>query len=79
MIVHAQGSKPLWHTLREHAAHWMIGGGLLALTGFAPEEWVAHTVRGLRIPDSALHLWTTNVDVRVVPIAIGVVISSPLL
>ena len=44
---------------------------LLAATGFAPEEWLAHTVDGLRIPESVLHLWAADVDVRVVPIAIG--------
>jgi hypothetical protein len=69
-------SSPLWHTLREHAAHWMVGGALLALTGFAPEEWVAHTVHGLHIPDSALHLWAAGVDVRVVPIAIAVAVVA---
>jgi hypothetical protein len=42
--------RPLWHALREHAVHWVVGGVLLSLTGFVPEDWVAHTVHGL-------HLW----------------------
>jgi hypothetical protein len=58
--------------MREHAVHWVVGGVLLSLTGFVPEEWVARTVHGLRMPDSILHLWSAGVDVRVVPIAIGV-------
>jgi hypothetical protein len=64
--------RPLWHALREHAVHWVVGGVLLSLTGFVPEEWVAHTVHGLHMPDSILHQWSAGVNVRVVPIAIGV-------
>ncbi len=66
----------VWHAFREHAVHWMVGGVLLSLTGFVPEEWVAHTVHGLHIPDSVLHLWSAGVDVRVVPIAIGVAVVA---
>jgi adenylate cyclase len=66
----------LWHALREHAVHWVVGGVLLSLTGFVPEEWVAHAVHGLRMPDSVLHLWSAGVDVRVVPIAIGVAVVA---
>ena len=37
---------------------------------------MARTLHGLHIPDSALHLWTAGVDVRVVPIAIGVAVVA---
>jgi adenylate cyclase len=63
---------PFWHALREHATHWVIGGALIAATGFAPEEWFARTVEHLQIPAKALHLWNAGIDVRVLPIGIGV-------
>src|SRR6185437_5463566 len=61
-----------WHALREHATHWVIGGVLIAATGFAPEEWFARTVEHLHIPENVLHLWSSGIDVRVLPIGIGV-------
>ena len=64
--------KPIWHGLREHATHWVIGGLLIASTGLAPEEWLARTVHGLNIPDNILHLWAAGIDVRIVPIGLGV-------
>lgn len=64
----------VWRALGEHATAWVVGGVLLAATGFAPEEWLAHAVDGLRIHENVLHLWATNVDVRVVPIAIGMAV-----
>lgn len=69
-------TRKLWHGLREHATHWVIGGILLALTGFAPEEWLAHTVHGLHIPESVLHLWAAGIDVRVIPIGIGMAVIA---
>jgi len=69
-------SRPVWHTLREHVTFWVIGGILLAVTGFAPEEWLARAVDGLHAPESVLHLWAAGVDVRVVPIAIGVAVVA---
>ena len=70
--VHHGTATRVWHALREHATHWVIGGVLLAATGFAPEEWFAHTVHGLRIPENILHLWDSGIDIRVVPIGLGV-------
>ena len=78
-VYHARMTREgshIWPTIREHATHWVIGGALLAATGFAPEEWFAHTVHGLHISESVLHLWGVGVDVRVVPIAIGVAVVS---
>jgi adenylate cyclase len=62
----------VWHALREHATHWVVGGALIAATGFAPEEWFARTVEHLHIPENALHLWNAGIDVRVLPIGLGV-------
>jgi hypothetical protein len=36
-------------------------------------------VHELRIPENALHLWSYGVDVRVVPIAIGVAVVGTAL
>jgi TolB-like protein len=68
---HGPGAK-LWHALREHATHWVIGGVLIAATGFAPEEWFARTVEQLNLPENVLHLWSTGIDVRTMPIGLGV-------
>ncbi len=67
--------RTLWHGLREHATHWVIGGSLLAVTGFAPEEWLAHTVHGLHIPENVLHLWAAGVDVRIVAVMVGMSVA----
>jgi adenylate cyclase len=64
--------KGVWEHVREHATHWAIGGVLIALTGFAPEEWLGHALDGLRIPSGALHLWNAGIDLRLVPICVGV-------
>ena len=66
----------LWRAISEHATAWVVGGVLLAATGFAPEEWLARTVNGLHIPESVLHLWAAGVDVRAVPIALGVALIA---
>jgi adenylate cyclase len=68
--------RHVWRAISEHATHWVVGGVLLAATGFAPEEWFAQTVHGLHIPESVLHLWTVGVDVRVIPIAVGMAIIA---
>jgi adenylate cyclase len=67
-----ESSARLWHRVREHATHWVIGGVLLAATGFAPEEWLARTVHGLHVPEDVLRLWPAGIDMRVVPISLGV-------
>ena len=38
----------------------------------APEEWFARTLDHLRLPENALHLWDAGIDVRIVPVALGV-------
>jgi hypothetical protein len=62
--------------VREHATHWVIGGTLLAATGFAPEDWLAHTVHGLHIPDNILHLLPAGLDARIVPVAVGMAVIA---
>ena len=66
----------LWQRLREHAGHWVAGGIVVALTGLAPEEWLGRAVHELHVPENALHLWAAGIDVRVVPITVGVAVVA---
>ena len=63
-----------WHIAREYATHAAIGGAFLVLTGFAPEEWFAHVVHAVHLPDGVLHLWTTGVDLRVAAVVAGMLV-----
>jgi hypothetical protein len=63
--------EKLWDQLREKASHWIVGGVVVALTGFGPEEWFAHLVHSFNISDGALHLWGADIDFRVVPVTAG--------
>ena len=67
----ADEKKPVWHVVREHALHYVIGGVFLSLTGFAPEEWLARAADGLRLPQEALHLGATGIDPRMVTLIGG--------
>ena len=67
----AHDRKPAWHTAREFATHWLVGGVILAATGFVPEEWLARVLDGLRVPADALHLWGADVDLRLVLVGAG--------
>ena len=64
----------LWHKIREFATHWAVSGALIAITGLAPEEWLAHAFHHLHIPEETLHLWSAEVDLRIVPVAAGVLL-----
>jgi len=33
-------TKDFWHRLRETVTHWIVGGLVLLVTGFVPEEWL---------------------------------------
>jgi len=67
----AHERKPAWHTAREFATHWLVGGAILAATGFVPEEWLARVLDGLRVPADALHLWGSGIDLRVALVGLG--------
>ena len=62
----AQEHKPAWHTAREFATHCLVGGAILAATGFVPEEWLAPPMAGLRIMTNSLRLWAAGIDPRLV-------------
>jgi pimeloyl-ACP methyl ester carboxylesterase len=66
-----QGSGRLWHIARDYATHALVGGSILLLTGFVPEEFLAHVVREAHIPADFLHLWSTGIDIRVAAVVVG--------
>jgi TolB-like protein len=62
---------------REHLTHWVIAGAILALTGFAPEHWVADLLNHLAIPESVRDGWLLRaIDLRIVLVAVGVAIIA---
>src|SRR5579863_8166069 len=65
------GGGSLWHVARDYTTHALIGGAILLLTGFVPEEFLAHTIRAANIPEGVLHLWSTGIDLRVAVVVIG--------
>ena len=69
---HAPGRG--WHFARDYATQAAVGGAFLVLTGFAPEEWLAHVVRAVHLPDSTLHLWTAGIDLRFAVVVVGMTI-----
>jgi adenylate cyclase len=62
---------------REYLTHWVIAGTIIALTGFAPEHWVADLFGHLAIPESLRGGWLLHAfDVRIGLVAIGVAVIS---
>ena len=54
-----------WHGLREHLTTWAIGGILIGLTGFTPEEWLAKLFEFTHLP-------AMGFDVRIILVLAGV-------
>jgi predicted phage tail protein len=68
----------LWHAAREHVSNAVIGGLLIALTGFAPEHWVAEVLPALHI-DSAFKSWPAGLDpLAVVALGVAIAVSGVL-
>ena len=66
--------KHIWHTGREFLTHWAVAGIVVAVTGVAPDHWMARLVDDLHIPDGALHLWSADVDLRWVLLGLGLTV-----
>ena len=62
---------PVWQTVREYATHWTIAGAILAVTGAAPDHWLAELWRDIPIPHESLPLWFAQVDYRLVAVVAG--------
>lgn len=63
----------LWEKTREHASNAVVGGGILVLTGFTPEHWVAEILHRLRLPD-VRSFWPSFVDGRLFVLSVGVAV-----
>lgn len=63
--------RHLWHKGREYLTHWAVAGLIVAVTGVAPEHWMADLVGELHIPGDALHLWNAGIDARWLAVGCG--------
>jgi len=62
---------------QEYLTHWAIAGAIIALTGFAPEHWVADVFSHLAIPESLRDGWLLRaIDFRLALVAIGVAVIA---
>ncbi len=66
--------RHLWAMLRERVSEWFIGGVLLALTGFAPQEFIARLIRYIAAPERVGHLSRLALDARPVIVFVGIAI-----
>lgn len=64
----------LWKLTREYVTHAAIGGAILLLTGFVPEEFLVHLLSGLHVSEGAVHLWSIGIDIRIVAVIVGMCI-----
>ncbi len=68
--------KHLLTVAREYLTHWVIAGVIIALTGFAPEHWVADLFVHLAIPKDLGLGWLRSFDIRIAFVGIGVAIIA---
>jgi TolB-like protein/protein involved in temperature-dependent protein secretion len=66
-----KGHHKVWHTVREYATHWSIAGAILAVTGAAPDHWLAELWREVPIPRESVPFWLAHVDYRLVAVIAG--------
>jgi pimeloyl-ACP methyl ester carboxylesterase len=64
----------LWKMTREYVTHAAIGGAVLLLTGFVPEEFLVHLLSDVHVSEGAVHLWSIGIDVRIVAVIVGMCI-----
>jgi hypothetical protein len=70
----AQETVKLWKMTREYVTHAAIGGAILLLTGFVPEEFLVHLLNDVHVSEGAIHLWSIGIDIRIAAVMIGVCI-----
>ena len=63
----------LWGKTREHATNAVVGGGILVLTGFTPEHWVAEVLHRLHLSDLRAS-WPSFIDGRLFVLTLGVAV-----
>jgi pimeloyl-ACP methyl ester carboxylesterase len=69
-----QETLKLWKMTREYVTHAAIGGAILLLTGFVPEEFLVHLLSDVHVSEGALHLWNIGIDIRIVAVIVGMCI-----
>jgi len=62
------------HFAREHVTWLSLCGLVAVITGFTPEEWVAHLAQQIRISSTISGHWPPYLDVRAVIVAVGVAV-----
>jgi adenylate cyclase len=62
------------HLAREYVTHWFIAGAVVALTGVAPDHWVAHILHAVQL-DGLLGALPAA-DYRLIAVAIGVSVCT---
>ena len=58
----------------EHITGWTVGGLIAVLSGFSPEEWVAHLAARLRLTSAFKNQWPPYLDLRAVVVAVGMAV-----
>lgn len=64
--------RNLRHFAGEHLTWLSLCGLVAVITGFTPEEWVAHFAEELRVSGVVDGHWPTYLDIRAVLVAVGV-------
>jgi len=59
---------------REYLTHWVIAGAIIALTGFAPDHWVAELLSHATFLEHLRYSGFPGFDLRIGLVAVGVVI-----
>jgi TolB-like protein/Tfp pilus assembly protein PilF len=75
MSVHGSGHiKKLFAGVREHLSNAVVGGLIVMLTGFSPEDWFVHFMQAIHVPADTLKSWSFGLDPRVLLVLFGVAI-----
>lgn len=64
--------RKLGHFAAEHLTWLSVCGLVAVITGFTPEEWVAHLAETLRVSGVVDGHWPRYLDIRAVLVAVGV-------
>ncbi|MEZ0192345.1 hypothetical protein AB9X41_24515 [Ralstonia solanacearum] len=70
--------RHLWAMVRARVSEWLVGGVLLAITGFAPQEFIARLIRNIAAPERVGHWSRLALDARpVIVVSADVKLTHP--